>query len=352
MSNDFQYWRDQLAGKQPETRLPAQPEAGYYRAKRGDAAYKAALKSGEAKGVGWNAIAIWREGDNWLCTKQFGRDPEHHDEICELFASICRNAITYEVYQAVVERGEKWPEEVSERGPAERLQAMYGETEREKALKDAPAEIGHNSGDVAPFEILRERINDATAQLAKYLGEIGGKPTSQEQADKVTNFGILIAEIEKETVAGHKAAKEPWLAGGKKVDAEWKPVIELAGEEKSRIKREILTPYLIEKQRQANEAAEAERKRLREAHDVSDDAPIPTVEPVKVKSGNRDGKGVSLRTQKTVEITDLKAVAAYFASLENPPADFYDVCKKLADKVLKAGVAVPGAHHVSQQVAA
>lgn len=363
MSDGFEFWRNQLAGKNPETRLPKQPEAGYYRAKRGDAAYRQALKDGTAHGVGWNAVAIWKDGETWCCTKQYGADPQHEDEICELFASVCRNAISYELYQAVVERGEPWPEEVSERGPDERQQAMYGETDRERALKEAPAEIGHNSGEVAPFEIMRERIADVNGQIAKYLEEIGGSITTQEQSDKVANYSTLLGELEKEATAAHKAEKEPWLEGGRVVDANWKPIIEKAMESKRRIKANLITPFLVERQRQADAEAKKERERLaaeqaaREAEAKANGEeppppPVMTIAPARAKAGNRDGKGVSLRTVKATEITDLPALAAYLASRENPPADFVEVCRKLADKIIKAGVEVPGARQVVSQAAA
>lgn len=362
MPDAYAFWRAQIAGQQPETRLPQQPEAGFYRMKRNDRKTREAIKAGEKKGIQWEAVAIWRDDAGWQCERQFGRSPAHHDEICELFASICRNAVSEEIYRAVTERGEPWPEEVSERGPDERLTELYGETDREKAMKEAPAEIGHNSGDVAPFEIMRERVADVNAQIAGWLKEIGGKIGSDEQADKAANFSTLLAELEKEATGAHKAEKEPWLEGGRKIDAAWKPVIDLAAESKKRVKANIVTPWLVEKQRRADEAARIERERIAaerakaEAAAKGEDAPAPapvvSVEPQRVKAGNRDGKGVSLRTVKTTEVTDLTALAAYLAGLGTPPTDFVEACKKVAAKMLAAGVDVPGARQVSQQVAA
>lgn len=375
MTDLYAFWRDQLAGKNPETRLPAQPEAGFYRRRRGDKAYREALKAGTAIGPAWSGVAIWKDGEEWCCACQHGFEPRKADEIAELFASICRNAVSEEVYRAVVEDGKPWPDEVAERhaaGPNERQIALYAETDGEKVARtrperEGPAEIGDNSGEIAPFEIMRERIADVGAQVKAWLAEIGGAITTQAQADKAANYADLFAEIEKEATLKHKVEKEPVLKAAREIDGAWKPVIELADASKRKAKG-LLTPFLVEQKRLADEAARIENERLREesqkAREAQEDAarlgygeaptsvaPPPTVAPAQVKAGTR-GRAAALRTVKKAQIDDIKMVAAFLAGMETPNADFVEVCQRIADRMIKAGVTVPGATLIETQIAA
>lgn len=365
MADDFTFWRAQLAGKNPET-TPGTPHSGYYRSRRW-----VSDKANTGKRVAiYEPVAIWKEGDKFCCligTRDLSKLPD--DEIDnDVFAGCCRDAISYETYQAAL-NGEGWPEAVEERpaepariGPDERQTALYQRTPSEQPENER-AVIGDNSGETAPFDLIRERVNDVNAQVAEWLKSIGGKVASDEQADKAANFSALLAEIEKEAAEAHRKEKAPILEAQRACDGSWKPVIALAEESKKRIKSNIVTPWLIEKQKRADEAARIEREKIaaeqaaREAEAAAkgEDAPPPpavTVEPAKVTAGNRGGRGVSLRTVKHTVIEDLPAVAAFFATMDAPPPDFVEVCRKLADKVMKGGVKVPGAKQESRQAAA
>lgn len=227
--------------------------------------------------------------------------------------------------------------------------------ERDYEDEDARAKIGDNSGAASPATIMADRIADVNQQIADWLKEIGGKITTDEQADRAANFAALLGELEKEAEALHKVEKAPWLEGGRTVDAAWKPLIEKAAASKGRVKRDYVTPYLVEKQRRIDAEAKAERERIAaERAKAEQEAAaagvepkpveeLPPPEPERVKAGTRGGRATALRTVKVAEITDLAALASYLAGMGNPPPDFVEVCKKLAEKMMKAGVTVPGA---------
>ncbi len=362
--SDYKFYFAQLAGEKPET-TPGNPQAGFYRR-----SYHASTGE-KRREKRWEAIAIWYEDGSPVCERQaFDGSRMKPDEIDELFSQCCRDAIPEDVYRTVADGG-AWPDHVAERvGPDERQTALYAETAGEKLVRteperESPAGIGDNSGELAPFEIMRERVIDVHAQVKKWLDEIGGTIKTQGQADKAANFADLFAEIEKEATAAHKIEKEPILKRGREIDGSWKPVIELADASKRKAKG-MLTPFLIEQKRLADEAARKENERLadeaRKAREAQEEAaklgygaapapvaPPPTVAPAQVKAGTR-GRVSALRTVKRAQIDDLPAIAAYLATLDNP--DFVEVCTKIAYRILAAGSPVPGATLISEQVAA
>ena len=370
--SDFDFYYAQLdaqAGKgpQPET-TPGHPKPGFYRLR----GWAPADKQGGKRMLKFDPIAIWYEDGQAFCAKP-GFCPTKQDEIDELFSRCCRDAVTEEAYRAVVAGG-MWPDQVEERappkvseherlGPTETQQAMYGhfrmsESQKQSVIntdENSRAVAGDNSGAVSPATIMADRIADVNQQIADWLKEIGGKITTDEQADRAANFAALLGELEKEAEALHKVEKAPWLEGGRTVDAAWKPLIEKAAASKGRVKRDYVTPYLVEKQRRIDAEAKAERERIAaERAKAEQEAAaagvepkpveeLPPPEPERVKAGTRGGRATALRTVKVAEITDLAALASYLAGMGNPPPDFVEVCKKLAEKMMKAGVTVPGA---------
>lgn len=362
--SDFDFYYAQLdaqAGKgpQPET-TPGHPKPGFYRLR----GWAPADKPGGKRTLKFDPIAIWYEDGQAFCAKP-GFCPTKQDEIDELFSRCCRDAVTEDAYRAVVAGG-MWPDQVEERapakateperlGPTETQQAMYGQGRADDRPENERATPGDNSGAASPATVMAERIADVNQQFADWLKKIGGKVVSDEHADKAANFGALMGELEKEAEALHKVEKAPWLEGGRTVDAAWKPLIEKAATSKGRVKRDYVTPYLVEKQKRIDAEAKAERERIaaerakaeQEAAAAGVEAPPveepPPPEPERVKAGTRGGRATALRTVKVGEITDLPALAAYLAGMSTPPAEFVEVCKKLAEKMMKAGVTVPGA---------
>lgn len=383
---DYDFYFAQLdaqagKGKPPET-TPGTPHAGFYRNRRYVRDDSAADAPGPKKRkLIHEPIAFWKEDGVMFCARKIGRAPERLDEIDELFSQCCRDAVTEEAYRTVMEGG-SWPDEVAERAPAERVgptetqEAMYGQgrsisqdnmgIERDYEREDAENErgvVGNNSGEVDPSLIMKERIDDVLAQFADWLKTLDeGKIKTQEQADKAANYAALLAELEKEADNTHTIEKQPWLDGGRAVDGRWKPLIAKAEEAKKRIKNNYVAPFLAAEKARVEAEARAERDRLAaehakqvaEAAAKGEDAPLPPpkVEVAKVGAGTRGGRATSLRVARVAEIEDLSKVAAHICTLTPPPSEFIELCRKLAEKMMKAGVTVPGAKLTDTNTAA
>ncbi|TVR06672.1 MAG: hypothetical protein EA385_15250 [Salinarimonadaceae bacterium] len=335
MSADYAYWLAALQGERidlneatDETTGSTYPEpaCGFYRHRRRDGEF--------------DPVAVWRNGDGDLVAKIGGASTVPADSAFSerVFAYACKSPITEDVYRAVM-GGADWPEDAPSkdemRGRAEKRLADEFEPEDPKpspARKNAPAHI-----------IAEETIKELRAEAEKWLKSIGGKVTTQEQADRAANFGDRFAELEKEAVSTHRKEKEPHLEAGRAVDKAWKPVAAL-GDENKRWAKKLNTDFLIAEQKKA--AAELAKK-------AAEGAPVKA-DDVKVKAGTR-GRSVSLVTVTNFHCTDADALWDHY---KNDPKkrvqmhpDVVKVVAKIATAELNAGLDVPGACLKTEKVA-
>ncbi|MDR3450532.1 MAG: hypothetical protein P4M15_12460, partial [Alphaproteobacteria bacterium] len=106
--NDWTFWQNAIAGAKPET-TPGTPHQGYFRNR-----YYEPAGDGKKRVVRYEAVAIWFDpAEGWQCARsKFGSGAGMTvDQIDELFASCCRNPVSYEVYQEFSKTG-KWPDEI------------------------------------------------------------------------------------------------------------------------------------------------------------------------------------------------------------------------------------------------
>jgi len=90
--SDYSYWKSALAGEKA-TAFVDSPSPGFYRTKRG---------------TSWVPVAVWPNGDG--LGFKIGREVVGADMGTELWSHYCAHPITEEVYRAVAERGENWPD--------------------------------------------------------------------------------------------------------------------------------------------------------------------------------------------------------------------------------------------------
>lgn len=339
--NGDQYtrWRAALGGAKLDMGERGNPPAGFFRRNAGKR--------------GWEAFAVWYQDGAVFCERNMFGDGSNMDadKIDEMFASEVY-AVPHAVYTSVME-GNDWPIEHTARLTLKEVAAGIGMTEELGKAKTGSASIlganeraviGDNSSKAAPHELLLARINDLVSDRKTWLSGIGGAIATQEQADRAAAFAEAFGALEKEAVEAHRVAKEPHLKAGREVDKTWKPIGDLADEAK-RAAKALLTPYL---KKQQDDAREAARKAAAEAAERQEPA---LVEPIKPRAIN-GGRGVTLRTVRSAAVTDLPKLAAYLAGMANPAPDFVEVCRKLAEKALKANIDVPGAEMVEKQEAA
>jgi hypothetical protein len=113
MMDAWHFWREQLAGKAPET-TPGTPHAGYFLSRR------RVTKDNPNPTIGGprkkvetyhDPVAIWHDGESWHCLITRVDGPPRYltnvDAIDDVFSRCCRSALTYEAYIALVPEQEQ-----------------------------------------------------------------------------------------------------------------------------------------------------------------------------------------------------------------------------------------------------
>jgi hypothetical protein len=346
MADDYARWRNALAGQPMDFGAKNDPACGYYR-------------NLTPKGI--EAVAIYKEGGAFRCWRNIFGDGSKMavEEIDELFGNVGLYPVSYEAFIHAANGGE-WPPEYGTRLTMKEIQANVAwtpdlgikklgsdlEQDQGEAAENPRAVIGGNN---PPEELpidrqLAERIASAAKRVSEWLASIGGAPKTKEQADKVADYATRFGDLHGEAEKAFKAEKEPWLKGGRAVDAKWK-----FRDEATTLRKKYLdiankwigaeNARLAEEARKANDAAIAAARKDAEAlnEPVREIAPI---EPQKVTIGNT--RAVSQRSRAVYVVKDVKAFSAYLSEMENPPPDFIDVLGKLANKLGAAGVNAPG----------
>jgi len=319
--DEFQHWRDSLAGHDMPIHADV-PQSGYYRMREG--------KTGR-----WLPVAIWTVNSKRVCrVGNEARDPSAVWTFC------AGNPVSKDAAKQAFETGE-WP-------------------------GDAPA-IGHNSGDLT----LAEQIKEYAAMALGWLRKSG--ITDKVSLDTAANYRAELLRLGKEADAQRASEKKPHDDAAKAVQAKWKPIVDEADLAANAL-RQALTLYMREEERRleaerrakwlaeqkaaedARKAAEAERaKQMRDdpiAALTSPDPELPMTppppEPVKVQAGGQRGRKTGLREVTVYTVTDHAACLAFFAEHEETKA----LVAKLAERVAKTGVAVPGLTISKEKVAA
>lgn len=208
------------------------------------------------------------------------------------------------------------------------------------ATVEPTAPIGHNEGPafdpviVEPFTTRVKEWADAGGDWLD-LKQV----TTEEQAQHLADFIAGARKLKKEIEDKRKATKEPFLEAGRSVDSAFRiPVITLETTVKKA--KALLDPYLVEKQRRADEEKqkaekEAARKRAeaeraaRAAHERNDIAGQVAAEEAQkeadkeakaatklgkaqVKSASGGGRTISSRKVKVVTIDNLNLVFMHY----------------------------------------
>lgn len=320
MTDEFQFWRDALAGKDVLI-VENDPQPGYYKTRN---------KAGK-----WLPVAIWRK-DGVLVARvgSEARDP------LDIWTWCAKSPVLKDDAKAAFETG-SWP-------------------------GDAP-DVGHNSADVPLADVIRDYAERALAWLQK----TGIKDTQSK--DMAANYRAKLLDLKKQADAEREAEKRPHLEASRAVDAKFKPLIEDADAAANQL-RDALTKYMRdeearleaerrakwEQERAAVEAArrevEAQRaKKMAEDPIAALTSPEPDLplmpaapEPVKVQAGGQRGRKTGLRTVTRYVVNDHAAALAFFANSD----DVKELVQKLAERASKAGVTVPGVETVTEKVAA
>lgn len=295
MSQHYAFWRAQMAGK-PVDLEDKLPRCGFYRYKD-------------------EPIAIWIADGAMVAKVGNGRiKPADATFAEQTFAWCCRNAISHELYTAVLS-GSPWP--------------------------DAPPDVKAEIGDNLPTDPFERLVIELETHEERILAFLETPIADEEAATKAGLWSGKVAGLGKELNAMRENEKRPHDEASKAVQAKFKPKVDKADGLARRLK-DHMGAWLFAKKRKA-EAEERERQEAARKAAASLEMPAPAEreiarQPSKVVTG-----GVSVRTRQVAVITDLPAAAAFYASMDNPFPDFVSLITRMAEKNLKGGTAVPGA---------
>lgn len=185
----YAYWRAALRGEKPEAN-PDNPQDGYYRVR-------------ERRGGPLVPVAVWFENERQLCV--IGGKLVDETTACERWPYFADKPITHEVYVAVTERGEDWPD----------IDATVAEQQRQG--------IGGNNPPEDEAIILQEQIEAAAAGANAYA-----KITDDETHCKAQTLRSRLLELSGTADKRREALKRPHLEAGKAIDAKWQPLVKMA----------------------------------------------------------------------------------------------------------------------------
>lgn len=326
--DEFQFWRDALAGK-PVTITADAPQPGYY-------------KMRDRRDGAWLPVAIWWHEGSLVCrVASEKRDPLSAWTFC------AGHPVPKDDAKAAFETG-RWP--------------------------DMPTDLPASNMPSDPLEALLVEIADKEAQAEALLAS-GAAEKIATEANKARNIQAKLLDLKKRADEMFTEEKAPFLAQGRAVDEKYrfrdavksvadrlrKAYETFAKAEEARLRAEAQKKFAAE--RAAAEAArkaaeEAQAKLLRDdpiAALTSEPEPLPELplapEPVKVNIGGGFGRKAGLRTEWLAQVEDYAAATNHFA--DHP--DVKALVEKLATKAVKAAkgaIEIPGVKVIEDRRAA
>lgn len=295
----FAWWKAALAGKEVPMHLK-EAHQGYY-------AYRPSEKAVPLP------VALWYDKGTGLLRCKIG-DAIAPKPGIEYWPMVMRNPITFAIYESVM-KGEPWPNEI-------RFETADGGTQSSM--------IGHNSGD--DDETLFGNIAEWKQRLAKAMKT---PIKTQEDADALADIATKLRELKDEADKRRKETTKPLRDEVDSINDRYNKHIEPAAFVVSSALASVKKWVREEKDRQAAalKAAKAAAK--------SAGVEMPEVQAANVSAGTR--KKVVTFFKDVAVIEDWPKVMASIAALDAIPNDVQTVITAAAERLLKAGVKVPGA---------
>lgn len=338
MVDRWAWWQRALAN--PEeigTSIPVHDgdaQQGYYRVRP---------KDGQ-----WEPIAIfYPEDSDQIVAYRNGKEVPAD----QIWTWCCRNPISFEAYEKAMAGGGFDDEPVKARG------------------------IGDNSGEADPYDALKIEYLGEKEQAEEFMK----KPVkTQADADKMAIWKDRLSKIKSKAAALHKVEKQPFLDGGRAVDAKWRDLKEEPDTVIEKMRLHV-KPFLDEKkraeeerQRKAREEAEAARREAEEAaakaraiddqqNAVEREAARQAAEEAAAKArqaekdaearkvtAGRTGARMGFRKQTVGVVTDYQKAAAALVTMKH--ADMIETIDKLANRAAKAGMPFEGMEIKEEEV--
>jgi hypothetical protein len=301
--SDYSYWRAAIAGEKPKMFVD-DPQPGFYR----KGVYERNEK-GNKKRVGWDPIAIFMNGGDMVAV--IGDNEimiTDRDRVNEMWSYVADNAVPEDVWRAVAERREPWPDAPASIPAANRDVA--------KTDNEAPEEVGPEAHATA--------IENAKSAAPKTV-------TNADEAAKAAGSMNRLAELRLACDKAGQAIYKPLHAIYSKSQKEWTAPVKVAEAEEKRLLIAVKTWQESERKRQEKEAEEAAAK----LDVAATPEPVAAPAPIVASYGTRK---VKADVKLFAVINDLAAVLAYFK--DDP--ELQQRAEKLATDAVRKGTKVPG----------
>lgn len=320
----YDFWEAQLKEENYTSDLPGDefyysPQPGFYKKRTG--------RDGP-----WEPIAFWEQDGNIVAS-----NPRGAIDAVENWSWCMANAITEEEYRFYEKNG-RWSGE---------------------------CEVGHNNPPDG-FEEMKSQTQEIIAKAEQWLDE--RIISTQSDADKATGFQQALSKLSKQADNERKEKKKPHFEAGKKIDADYKPLIEEPKSTISKLKS-CLTVFLRAEKKKNDERERLEQieaaKKIAEAEKIKNDAEKKNltakeekivkegeaavafpVRKKKVSAGGNTGRKLTLRKVKRGEIVDYDKLLNALKDRD----EIKDLVQSLANRAAKAGVELDGMKIVEEQV--
>lgn len=297
-----QWWQDALGGKEPPIHAD-QPMYGFY-------AYR------KRKEDPYVPVALWYKDGDLKC--KIGETAVRYG--IDIWPNVARNPITYDVYKSVM-AGDPWPNEIRFTDATGKVHSTQG---------GGSPSIGDNSGKTNP--ILDDIVEWTTRAAA---AKKKGVPETKDDADALADISTKLLEMCSEAEKERLELTRPLLDKQREIKASFDKIT-VPGKTIATDLKALINSFLSKERERQKEAA----AKLQAAADENGiDAKVQIAAP---KVGTR-GKSVSQVAVSFVILDDIKAAAAYFAAMKEPPKDFVEAIERNSYRILHAGAEVPGA---------
>lgn len=322
INRKYDYWQAALAGQKPKP-VVDQPELGFYRKglyERND--------KGNNRRVGWEPVAIWMNGATLILT-HLGGDTSVRDRINEAWSYCCDNPISEEIYRAVAERGEPWPDA---HDPSKNKPSTHPVLEGVTAA--------------SPENVLAAQLAEAKAGVSQY-----DKIDSDTMAGQALSLKNTITSLAGELNKHREALVRPHIDAQKAVNDRLNPIINDAKASAASLLK-ALGSWEDQKraaarlaQETADRAAREHAEAVRKAEMSDTEAPpppapvIPNTPAPSIQVAAAVGRKASVKVKQfVISIDEDKAFAMFKGNTE-----LSALLLALTQKAVDAGMPVPGA---------
>ena len=360
----YDLWERALAGEKVKHHTqPDENNEGRFRIPVKEPVLNAAGKTnGQKRIVGWTPVAYYLWEGKLVGSIGAGLEQRNmtDNEVIDLWTWCCNYPISNEIYSAVAERGEPWPDLQVSQVPDGSVVAAASVGPSKRSEGEATPPTGHTERIIdrthnAPPEVLPEvaaaEAIDNAIGAAKDL-----KVTTVEEAAQAAGAANVIRDRRLAVEKTAKAKVEPLQRIYENERNKWLPLVKRAKDAEDAVRTKVADFEASERRRIAKEQLEAlEKQRLidEENQRIADRAiaagipePAPVVEevvipqaPARVTPTYGNYKPRAKPILKFAVIEDAAKVIDFYKLNHQ----FIELIQKLATADIRAGLEVPGA---------